>query len=65
MNSTFNESINREHDMCTVHNMNDNVDWIVWVNWWYEDMVLKGFQCKYGYSKGSKKSLQGILFQLW
>ena len=65
MNSTCNESINREHDLCTIHNMNVNVEWIVWVHWWYDDMVLGFLQCKYGYSKGSKKSLQGILFQFY
>ena len=65
LNFTCNESINREHDLCIIHNMNVNVEWIVWVNWWYDDMALGVFQCEYGYSKGSKKSLHGILFQFY
>lgn len=65
LNTVCNESINRKHDLCIIHNMNVNVEWIVWVNWWYDDMALGFFQCKYGYSKGSRKSLQGILFQFY
>ena len=65
LNTTYNESINREHDLCTIHNMNVNVEWIVWINWWYDDMVLGVIQCKYGFSRGSKKSLHGILFQFY
>ena len=26
LNTTYNESINREHDLCTIHNMNVNVE---------------------------------------